>query len=67
MLIRRESARGALKWTCTRRSPLTDTTPQHESPRQLALDKDGKFLAMLLDWIVDLGAYLSPGRRAHPQ
>src|SRR5262245_2122199 len=32
---------------------------------QLALDKDGKFLAMRIDWIVDLGAYLSPGAQGH--
>jgi carbon-monoxide dehydrogenase large subunit len=32
---------------------------------QLALDKGGKFLAMRIDWIVDLGAYLSPGAQGH--
>src|SRR5687767_2948713 len=32
---------------------------------QLALDRDGKFLAMRIDWIVDLGAYLSPGAQGH--
>ena len=29
------------------------------------LAKDGKFLAMRLDWVVDLGAYLSPGAQGH--
>jgi carbon-monoxide dehydrogenase large subunit len=32
---------------------------------QLALDRDGKFLAMRIDWVVDLGAYLSPGAQGH--
>ena len=31
----------------------------------LALDADGKFLAMRLDWINDMGAYLSPGAMGH--
>ncbi|HEX6008453.1 MAG TPA: xanthine dehydrogenase family protein molybdopterin-binding subunit [Burkholderiales bacterium] len=31
----------------------------------LALDGDGKFLAMRLDWINDKGAYLSPGAIGH--
>jgi carbon-monoxide dehydrogenase large subunit len=32
---------------------------------ELALDRDGKFLAMRLDWINDMGAYLSPGAMGH--
>jgi carbon-monoxide dehydrogenase large subunit len=32
---------------------------------ELALDRDGKFLAMRLDWINDMGAYLSPGAMRH--
>jgi aerobic carbon-monoxide dehydrogenase large subunit len=31
----------------------------------LALDRDGKFLAMRLDWINDMGAYLSPAPAGH--
>jgi carbon-monoxide dehydrogenase large subunit len=31
----------------------------------LALDRDGKFLAMRLDWVNDMGAYLSPGAMGH--
>ena len=31
----------------------------------LALDAGGKFLAMRLDWINDMGAYLSPGAMGH--
>ncbi len=32
---------------------------------QLALDRDGKFLAMRFDWIADFGAYLAPGPQGH--
>jgi len=32
---------------------------------ELALDRDGKFLAMRLNWINDMGAYLSPGAMGH--
>jgi carbon-monoxide dehydrogenase large subunit len=31
----------------------------------LALDGDGKFLAMRLDWVNDMGAYLAPGAMGH--
>jgi carbon-monoxide dehydrogenase large subunit len=33
---------------------------------ELALDKDGTFLAMKLDWIADLGAYLHPAGPVSP-
>ncbi len=33
---------------------------------ELALDKDGTFLAMRLDWIADLGAYLHPAGPVSP-
>ncbi len=32
---------------------------------ELALDRDGKFLAMRLDWVNDMGSYLSPGAMGH--
>jgi carbon-monoxide dehydrogenase large subunit len=32
---------------------------------KLALDKDGRFLAMRLDWINDMGSYLSFGAMGH--
>ena len=31
----------------------------------LALDRDGRFIAMRLDWVNDKGAYLSPGAIGH--
>ncbi len=32
---------------------------------QLALDGDGKFLALRFDWIAEFGAYLAPGPQGH--
>jgi carbon-monoxide dehydrogenase large subunit len=56
-----------VKWTGTRTEGLlTDTHGRNMIAHgQLALDKDGKFVAMRIDWIVDLGAYLSPGAQGH--
>jgi len=56
-----------VKWTATRTEGLlTDTHGRNMIAHgQLALDKDGKFVAMRIDWIVDLGAYLSPGAQGH--
>ena len=56
-----------VKWTSTRTEGLlTDTHGRNMIAHgRLALDKDGKFLAMRIDWIVDLGAYLSPGAQGH--
>ena len=56
-----------VKWTGSRTEGLlTDTHGRNMIAHgQLALDKDGKFLAMRIDWIVDLGAYLSPGAQGH--
>jgi carbon-monoxide dehydrogenase large subunit len=56
-----------VKWVAKRTEGLlTDTHGRNMIAHgQLALDKDGKFLAMRIDWIVDLGAYLSPGAQGH--
>jgi carbon-monoxide dehydrogenase large subunit len=56
-----------VKWTSTRTEGLlTDTHGRNMIAHgKLALDKDGKFLAMRIDWVVDLGAYLSPGAQGH--
>ena len=56
-----------VKWVGTRTEGLlTDTHGRNMiAYGQLALDKDRKFLAMRIDWIVDLGAYLSPGAQGH--
>jgi carbon-monoxide dehydrogenase large subunit len=56
-----------VKWVAKRTEGLlTDTHGRNMIAHgQLAMDKDGKFLAMRIDWIVDLGAYLSPGAQGH--
>ena len=67
LMIAAKSLGAPVKWTGTRTEGfLTDTHGRNMIAHgQLALDKDGKFLAMRIDWIVDLGAYLSPGAQGH--
>src|SRR5258708_180150 len=50
-----------VKWTCDRADAfLSDTQGRdHVSKAELALDKDGKFLALKVSTIANLGAYLS--------
>jgi len=56
-----------VKWVSTRvEGFLTDTHGRSNIINgKLALDADGKFLAMRLDWINDMGAYLSPAAFGH--
>jgi len=56
-----------VKWVSTRvEAFLTDTHGRANIiDGALALDKQGKFLAMRLNWINDMGAYLSPGSIGH--
>lgn len=56
-----------VKWVSTREEGfLADTHGRSNIiDGQLALDADGKFLAMRLDWINDMGAYLSPVAPGH--
>jgi carbon-monoxide dehydrogenase large subunit len=56
-----------VKWVSTRvEGFLTDTHGRNNIiDGQLALDKDGRFLAMRLDWVNDMGSYLSPGAMGH--
>lgn len=56
-----------VKWISTRvEGFLTDTHGRSNIiDGKLALDRDGKFLAMRLDWINDMGAYLSPAAMGH--
>ena len=67
LMIAAKTLGAPVKWTATRTEGLmTDTHGRNMIAHgQLALDKDGKFLAMRIDWIVDLGAYLSPGAQGH--
>ncbi len=56
-----------VKWVATRvESFLTDNHGRGNiATGDLALDKDGRFVAFRLDWIADMGAYLSPGSAGH--
>ncbi|HET7159945.1 MAG TPA: molybdopterin cofactor-binding domain-containing protein, partial [Burkholderiales bacterium] len=67
LMIAAKALNAPVKWTGSRTEGfLTDTHGRNMIAHgQLALDKDGKMLAMRIDWIVDLGAYLSPGAQGH--
>jgi carbon-monoxide dehydrogenase large subunit len=67
LMIAAKTLGAPVKWVATRtQGLLTDTHGRNMIAHgQLALDKDGRFLAMRIDWIVDLGAYLSPGAQGH--
>jgi carbon-monoxide dehydrogenase large subunit len=67
LMIAAKTLGAPVKWVSKRTEGiLTDTHGRNMIAHgQLALDRDGKFLAMRLDWIVDLGAYLSPGAQGH--
>ncbi|MES2561452.1 MAG: xanthine dehydrogenase family protein molybdopterin-binding subunit [Pseudomonadota bacterium] len=56
-----------VKWVSTRvEGFLTDNHGRANTiSGELALDADHKFLAMRLDWINDMGAYLAPGAMGH--
>jgi len=56
-----KSIRRPIKWTCDRSEAfLSDAHGRdHVSTAQLALDKDGRFLALKADTTANLGAYLS--------
>ncbi len=66
MLAARATAR-PVKWVSTREEGfLADTHGRSNIiDGKLALDGDGRFLAMRLDWINDMGAYLSPVAPGH--
>ncbi|MGQ0751963.1 MAG: xanthine dehydrogenase family protein molybdopterin-binding subunit [Betaproteobacteria bacterium] len=67
LMIAAKTLGAPVKWVATRTEGLlTDTHGRNMiAYGQLALDQDGRFLAMRIDWIVDLGAYLSPGAQGH--
>jgi len=50
-----------IKWISTRAEGfMTDTHGRANTVNgELALDRDGKFLALRVDWLADMGAYLS--------
>ncbi len=61
MLAAKEIGR-PVKWVCSRSEGFS--TDSHGRANfvtgELALDRDGKFLGMRLDWIAEMGAYLTP-------
>jgi carbon-monoxide dehydrogenase large subunit len=67
LMLAAKAAGKPVKWVSTRTEGfLTDTHGRGNIiSGQLALDAEGKFLAMRLDWINDMGAYLSPGAMGH--
>ncbi|MGZ5090117.1 MAG: xanthine dehydrogenase family protein molybdopterin-binding subunit [Burkholderiales bacterium] len=67
LMIAAKAAGKPVKWVSSRvEGFLTDTHGRNNIiDGQLALDRDGKFLAMRLDWVNDMGSYLSPGAMGH--
>ena len=61
MLAARATGR-PVKWVSTRNEALLSDTHGRASviEGELALDAEGKFLALRLDWIADVGAYMTP-------
>ena len=67
LMIAAKASGKPVKWVSTRvEGFLTDTHGRANIVAgELALDHDGRFLAMRLDWINDMGAYLSPAPMGH--
>jgi len=67
LMIASKSTGKPVKWVSSRTEGfLTDTHGRANIiSGALALDRDGKFTAMRLDWVNDMGAYLSPGAMGH--
>ena len=67
LMIAAKAGGKPVKWVSSRvEAFLTDTHGRANIiSGELALDAAGKFLAMRLDWINDMGAYLSPGSVGH--
>jgi carbon-monoxide dehydrogenase large subunit len=56
-----------VRWVSTRIEGFMNDTHGRANiiAGELALDANGKFLAMRLDWVNDMGAYLGPGAMGH--
>ena len=67
LMIAAKAAGRPVKWVSSRvEGFLTDTHGRANIVSgELALDRDGKFLAMRLAWVNDMGAYLSPAAMGH--
>jgi carbon-monoxide dehydrogenase large subunit len=66
MLAARATGR-PVKWVSTRAEGFAADTHGRANTvtGELALDAEGRFLALRLDWVNDMGAYLSPGAPGH--
>ena len=67
MMLAARATGKPIKWVSSRvESFLTDNHGRATLiDGQLAMDRDGRFLAMRFDWISDFGAYLAPGPQGH--
>ena len=67
LMIAAKATGKPVKWVSSRvEGFLTDSHGRNNIIEgKLALDADGNFLAMRLDWVNDMGAYLSPGAMGH--
>ncbi len=56
-----------VKWICTRSEGMATDTHGRANiiDGRMALDADGRILAMRLDWVNDKGAYLGPASAGH--
>jgi len=66
MIAAKETGR-PVKWVSTRSEGFAaDTHGRANIVRgELALDREGRFTAMRLDWVNDMGSYLSPAAMGH--
>ena len=66
MLAAKDTGR-PVKWVSTRSEGIACDTHGRANiiDGSLALDREGKFLAMRLDWVNDMGSYLSPASMGH--
>jgi carbon-monoxide dehydrogenase large subunit len=67
LMIAAQATGAPVKWVSSRvEGFLSDTHGRANIINgELALDREGKFLAMRLDWVNDMGAYLSPAPMGH--
>ncbi len=67
LMIAAKTTGRPVKWISSRvEAFLTDNHGRNTIiDGQLAMDRDGKFLALRFDWISDFGAYLAPGPQGH--
>jgi carbon-monoxide dehydrogenase large subunit len=67
LMIAAKEAGKPVKWVSTRAEGLATDTHGRANiiDGKLALDRDGKFLGMRLDWVNDMGAYLGPASMGH--